>query len=103
MGNWDQRPLAGAMTDPCPVCNLKPKNAVSTHGDATPDDGAITICFGCGLVQIIRNGMRCALQKGDCWVFDAPDMVVHLVALAKLRAMNPMRTGELVRQQAEEG
>lgn len=95
--------LAGAMTDPCPVCQMKPSRGVNVQGtDADPREGAFTVCYGCGLVQIIRDGMRCALSEAQAdWVFEQPDMICSLVAIAKLRAQNPWRVGDIVRKQKE--
>lgn len=99
--SYTKAALTGALTDPCPVCHLKPKLGIDTSGmHAEPTDGAYTICFGCGLVQVIRDGMRCALTEAEAdWVFEKPELIISLVAISKMRAINPMRTGEIVREQ----
>lgn len=96
--------LTGAMTDPCPVCQLKPVKGVNLQGiGAEPTEGAFTVCFGCGLIQIVHDGMRCALTDAEAdWVYNQIELVMQLLAISKLRAKNPLRTGELVREQTEQ-
>lgn len=105
MARYSEAPLRGALNDPCPVCCLIPVKALNygTPDDgANPDEGAITVCFGCGLVQRIHDGMRCALSEGEAeWLFDRMDVIQHVVMIAKMRAKAPMRVSELVREQQE--
>ena len=93
--------LTGALTDPCPVCSMKPAHGMNVHGEnAEPEDGAVTVCFGCGLVQIIHDGMRCALTEDEAdWLFSEEVLVAHIVAMSKMRAIAPWRTAEIVRGQ----
>ena len=95
--------LTGALTDPCPICGLAPVKGVNVFGeDATPVDGSFTVCFGCGLVQLIHDGMRCALtQEQADWLFNQDVVLYNLIGVAKMRAINPMRTSEIVREQRE--
>lgn len=104
MSGYTETQLSGAMTDPCPVCHLKPARGVNFQDDrpATASDGALTVCFGCALVQIIRDGMRCSLSEDEAdWLFAQPALLMNVAAVAKMRAINPMRVGELVREQQE--
>lgn len=96
--------LSGALTDPCPVCHLKPVTGICVHGsDPQAEDGSLLICYGCGLVQIVRYQMRCALTPEEAdWMFERPELLHNVIGLAKMRAVDPMRTGELVREQYEE-
>lgn len=96
--------LTGALTDPCPVCGLAPAKGVNILGDsAQPEDGSFTVCFGCGLLQIIRGGMRCALTETEAEFLFQQDVVIYnILAVARMRAMAPMRTQEIVREQHEE-
>lgn len=98
---YAEAPLTGALNDPCPVCGLKPVKAVALHAeDADPSEGAVTVCFGCNLVQVIHDGMRCALTDDEAdWLFDQMLLQNNVLAVAKMRAKNPMRVGELVREQ----
>jgi hypothetical protein len=93
--------LKGAMTDPCPVCMLKPVKGINITGESPePSEGALTFCFGCGLMQIIRGGLRCALTQEEAdHMCGHMEVVEHLLALARMRAVNPFRTQELIREQ----
>lgn len=105
MADYTQAPLTGALNDPCPVCCLIPVKAVNYGAPAQgaePDEGAVTICFGCALVQRIHNGIRCSLTAEEAeWIFYEMSVVEHVMSVAKLRSQNPMRVQELVREQRE--
>jgi hypothetical protein len=95
------RVLTGALTDPCPVCGLKPKQGLCVAGEPDSPGLSMTLCFGCGLVQVIRDGMRCATTPEDEWLFHQPELISSIMAHAIIRSQNPLRTGEMVRQQME--
>lgn len=107
MAKYSEARLAGALNDPCPVCCLVPVKAVNYNRpgqDAEPDEGAVAICFGCGLVSRIHDGMRCALTDREAnWLFSTQAVVQHVLSVAKLRSKQPMRVQELVREQKEDG
>jgi hypothetical protein len=66
------------------------------------DDGTITVCFGCGLVQMVRSGIRCAIPEDDAEdLFSNPAVIAAVITVAKLRAVDPMRVSEIVRAQAD--
>lgn len=99
--SYDTYPLEGALSDPCPVCDMKPVTGMNNQGlGAEPHEGAVTICFGCGLVQVIHDGMRVAPSKDYAeWLYMQPDFLRSVLAVSQMRALNPGRTKEIIEEQ----
>ena len=96
--------MSKSLCEPCPVCNLVLDHARHAAGvENEPCEGAYTVCFGCGLVQVIHDGKRVALTEDEAdLVFDQPALLAAVLTICKLRAVNPHRVSEILAQQRAE-